>query len=418
MVNPRQLSDEKLVRTMMHYSIFSSRKTMTRWAFGLLISLGCMAGFTQCSTTSSVSEQGDISVKQDYFPEKVKLSHARGFRIQYRPNYKVVDILSPFEKSTDTARYILLQRGTPRPKGYADRQIIEIPLRTMVGMSSLHIGLLSFLSAEDVLIGLGDLKYVSSPKVIERINEKKITQVGKDQTLNEEVLVALKPDLVMTVGQPNARMDRYQTLNAAGVPVLINSEWVENTPLGRAEWVKLMAALLNKEALVNQKFAEVEKEYKRLAGLTKNLKNKPSIITGTSYKDAWYVPNGDSYMAQFFRDAGTTYHWDKVKATGSLPLNFEAVYPIGLKADYWLNVGISGRDTKKDILDKDSRYGDFKAFKTGQLYNYSKRTNARGSNDYWESGAVNPHLILSDLIKILHPELLHDYELYYYKKLQ
>ncbi|WP_243406463.1 ABC transporter substrate-binding protein [Siphonobacter curvatus] len=403
---------------MMHPLFTFPQKCMRQWASLLVVAAFTLGLLSQCSSTSSVAEQGEAAVKHDYFPEKVQIKHAKGFRITYRSHYKVVQIMSPFEKSTDTATYVLLQRGTPRPKGYENSQLIEIPLRSLVAMSSMHIGLVSFLDAEAILVGLGDLKYVSSEKVIARINEKKITQVGKDQTLNEETLVAMHPDLVMAVGQPNARMDRYQTLNAAGVPVLINSEWVETTPLGRAEWVKLLAALLNQEEQVNQRFAAVEKEYNRLKSLTRSVKTRPSIITGTSYKDSWFVPNGNSYMAQFFRDAGATYHWNATRATGSLPLNFEAVYPIGLQADYWLNVGISGRDTKKDILARDARYGDFKAFKTGQLYNYSKRTNARGSNDYWESGAVHPERVLGDLIKILHPELLPDYELYYYKQLQ
>jgi iron complex transport system substrate-binding protein len=160
----------------------------------------------------------------------------------------------------------------------------------------------------------------------------------------------------------------------------------------------------------------MEQEYKRLAVLSQKVKTKPSIITGMNSKDSWFVPNGNSYMAQFFRDAGADYHWNNTKATGSLALNFEAVYPIALTADYWLNVGISNYDNKKEILAKDPRYTDFKAYKSGQIYSYNKRVNSRGSNDYWESGAVNPQIVLADLIKILHPELLPDHELVYYKQ--
>ncbi|RYF46708.1 MAG: ABC transporter substrate-binding protein, partial [Cytophagaceae bacterium] len=209
-----------------------------------------------------------------------------------------------------------------------------------------------------------------------------------------------------------------EQLSDAGVPVLINSEWVETTPLGRAEWVKLMAALTNKETLVNKKFAEVEKEYNRLSALTRTVAMKPSILSGMNSKDAWFVPDGDSYMTRFFLDAGGRYHWSDRKATGSLPLNFETVYPVALDADIWLNVGISDVNSKQDILAKDARYADFKAFKLGQVFNYGKRINSRGSNDFWESGAVNPHLVLADLIKIVHPDLLPKHELVYYKQLK
>lgn len=372
-----------------------------------------------CGSSSNLTEHAETaSSGKDYFSEKIQIRHAKGFTIEYHENYKVINVLSPFEKSTDTARYVLLQRGTKKPKGYTNSQFIEIPIRSLVAMSSMHIGLVDFLDEEKIVVGLGNLKYVSNPEIIKQIDAGKIAEVGKDQGLNEEKLITLHPDLVMTTGSPISRMERYTTLNAAGIPVLINSEWVETTPLGRAEWVKLLAALLNREDYVNKKFAKMEEEYQKLTLLSQAAKTKPTLITGMNSKDAWFVPNGNSYMAQFFRDAGTTYHWNNTKATGSLPLNFEAVYPVALSADFWLNVGISNYDNKQEILAKDARYADFKAYKSGQIYSYNKRVNSRGSNDYWESGAVNPQIVLSDLIKILHPELLPAHELVYYKQVK
>ncbi|PRY22070.1 iron complex transport system substrate-binding protein [Spirosoma oryzae] len=348
---------------------------------------------------------------------QVAVRYAKGFAIRYSGPYKFVSIMSPFDKSVDTVRYVLVPRGTPAPKGYAASQVIDIPLRSIVAMSSMHVGLAEFLGAEDLIVGLGNLKYVSSPKVIQRIDAGKVREVGRDQTINDEQVITIQPDLLMAMGSPTARLDHYRTIRGAGVPVLINSEWVETTPLGRAEWVKLLAALLNKETLVNQKFAKVEQEYNRLAALTKPVARKPTIISGMNSKDAWYVPDGDSYMTRFFLDAGGKYPWVNRRATGSLPLNFEAVYPIALTADYWLNVGMMSVDSKQSVLAKDVRYADFKAFKTGRLYSYTKRVNSRGSNDFWESGAVNPHLVLADLIRILHPDLLPKHQLIYYQQL-
>jgi iron complex transport system substrate-binding protein len=371
-----------------------------------------------CSTSSSLYEKGDTHYAgRDLFPEKVKLAHAKGFTIAYHDHFKVVKIMSPFEKSTDTLTYILVQRGTPRPIGYKDSQVIEIPVRSMVAMSSLHIGLVGFLGCEDILTGMGNLKYVSSPKVLDRIKSGKISEVGKDQGLNEEVLIAMHPDLIMATGSPVSKVSRYESLHQAGIPVMVNSEWVETTPLGRAEWVKLLAALINKEKEVNRKFAKVEDEYQKLVRLTSKVAIRPTIITGMNSKDAWYVPNGDSYVNRFFQDAGASYHWKNTKATGSLPLSFETVYPIALQADFWLNVSIGNVQTKKDVIGRDVRYADFKSFKTNHIYSYNNRMNAQGANDYWESGAVNPHLVLADLICILHPELLPKHELIYYKSI-
>lgn len=380
-----------------------------------LLLCGLLAG---CSTTSSLYEKGDSHYAgPDLFPEKVKVVHAKGFKITYHSYYKVVKIMSPFEKSTDTLTYILVQRGKPRPIGYKDSQVIEIPVRSMVAMSSLHIGLIGFLGCEDILTGMGNLKYVSSTKVLDRIKSGKIVEVGKDQGLNEELLVSMHPDLIMATGSPVSKVSRYESLHQAGIPVMVNSEWVETTPLGRAEWVKLLAALINKEGEVNRKFTRMEQEYERLTRLAGKVTARPSLITGMNSKDAWYVPNGDSYVNRFFQDAGASYHWAGTKATGSLPLSFETVYPVALQADYWLNVSIGNVQTKKDVLARDARYADFKSFKTNHIYSYNNRVNAQGANDYWESGAVNPHLVLADLIHIIHPELLPKHELIYYKSI-
>jgi iron complex transport system substrate-binding protein len=272
------------------------------------------------------------------------------------------------------------------------------------------------MESAEVLAGLGNLKYVSSPTVIKNIAAGKVKEVGNGGDLNNELLVTMQPDLVMATGSPDAKFSRYSTLMGAGIPVLLNSEWLETTPLGRAEWVKLMAALLNKEALANKKFAAIEQEYHRLAALSRQATAKPLIITGMPFKGIWTVPDGDSYLTRFLKDAATTYHWANVQGQGSLHLDFERVAPIALQADFWLNVGYV--DSQADIAAKDGRYKDFQPFKKGAIYNNNKRQNEMGANDYWESGAVNPHLILADLIKILHPELLPRHELVYYKQLR
>ncbi|MEO6686642.1 MAG: hypothetical protein ABIN24_11780, partial [Dyadobacter sp.] len=197
---------------------------------------------TGCGTSSNLTESAETaSSGKDYFSEKIQIHHAKGFTIEYHENYKVINVLSPFEKSTDTAKYVLLQRGTKKPKGYPNSQFIEIPIRSLVAMSSMHVGLVGLLGEEKIVTGLGNLKYVSNPEIIKQIEAGKIAEVGKDQGLNEEKLITMHPDLVMTTGSPVSKMERYTTLNAAGIPVLINSEWVETTPLGRAEWVKLLA---------------------------------------------------------------------------------------------------------------------------------------------------------------------------------
>lgn len=344
-----------------------------------------------------------------------EIKYAKGFSIDYYDTYKLVRIYTGIGAKRDSMEYVLLAKGVKVPEGFKKAQLITIPVKSLIATSSMHVALADFAGAADVVTGLGSLKYVSSPAVRKNIAAGKVKEVGIDGTMNDEMLISMKPGLVMAMGNPDAKFSKYATLTGAGVPVMLNSEWLETTPLGRAEWVKLMAALLNKETLVNAKFDTVEKEYNRLAKIGSGASIKPSVIIGMPFKGTWYMPDGDSYMGQFFKDAGISYNWLNVKGTGSLPLNFETVAPIALKADFWLNLGYVG--SKKDIKAIDARYADFMPFKNGHIYNNTKQTNDIGSNDYWESGAVNPHLVLGDLIKILHPELLPDHVLVYYKQL-
>jgi iron complex transport system substrate-binding protein len=354
-------------------------------------------------------------VKASTYPEKSQVKYAKGFNIAYFPGYKLVNMVNYYNNQKDTLQYLLVNRNQAIPKGYPNAQVIRIPVRTFVGMSSMHIAMLEFAGAVNSIVGHGSLKYVTSPAVRRNIKAGKVKEVGLDGNMNHELLIAMRPDLVMVMGNPTAKFSRYQTLIGAGVPVLANNEWLESTPLGRMEWVKLVAALTNKEALVNARFARVEQEYLKLVQVAKRAKTKPVIIAGLPFKGTWLVPDADSYHTQFFKDAGATYQWSKQKGTGSLPLSFEAVAPTALKADVWLNQGYV--NSKQDILAKDERFAEFRPFKANKIYNHNKKVNDIGANDFWESGGVNPHLVLADLIKILHPHLLPKHQLIYYKQL-
>jgi iron complex transport system substrate-binding protein len=377
----------------------------------LALAVSCRQATKKEATAAESADAG-----KDSTTRKAVIKYAHGFSIDYFDHYKLVRVLNRLAGKTDTLRYLLVQRGTPVPSGYPGAQVITIPVKTIIGMSSMHIALADFAGVADRIIGLGSLLYVTSPDVRKNIKAGQVAQVGLDGNINNELILTMHPDVLMDMGNPEAGFSRYKTLTDAGVPILLNVEWLETSPLGRAEWVKLMAALVNKEELVNKKFDSLAQAYDKLAELGRQAAVKPHVIVEIPYKGSWFVPAGESYMAQLLRDAGADYKWSDSKGTGSLPLNFEAVAPEALTADYWLNIGDVA--TKADIVAKDPRYASFKPFKTGQIYNNNNRVNDIGSNDYWESGAVNPQVILADLIRILHPELLPDHSLVYYKQLK
>ncbi len=348
--------------------------------------------------------------------EKSVIKYAHGFTIDYHDHYKEVKILNHSGSRLDTIDYLLVQEGYPAPSGHAGAQVITIPVKNLVVLSSAHVAQADFAGVADRIIGLGDLKYVTCPVVREGIKTGKVKETGVDANVNNELIISMHPGLVMAMTNPDAAFSQYKTLIDAGIPVLPNAEWLETTPLGRAEWVKLMGALVNKEDLVDHKFDSLDQTYRQLAAIGQKASNKPSVIIGMPYKGAWYTPAGESYMAQFLKDAGASYPWANTKGTGSLSLTFEGVAPEALKADYWLNLGYVS--SKKDITAKDNRFAQFKPFTTGALYNFNRRVNDLGSNDYYESGLVNPQRVLEDLIRILHPGLLPQDSLYYYKQLQ
>lgn len=240
--------------------------------------------------------------------------------------------------------------------------------------------------------------------------------MGDSTSVSVERLVELNPDLVTTYGVGNPDIDNYPKMLEVGLKVAINAEYIESSPLGRAEWLKFTALFFNREAKAEEVFGEIAQEYKAIATQAKSVKKRPTVFVGFNFKGTWYMPGGNSYVAKYLADAGADYLWKDDLSSGSLPLSFEQVYERAANADYWLNFSQSWKNLK-DLLAEDNRYADFKAVKNGNLYNNNARLNAGDGNDYWESGISNPNVVLSDLIKIIQPEILPNHKLKYYRKL-
>ena len=327
----------------------------------------------------------------------------------------MLEILKPFQDKVDTLRYSLVPRKLVDKVEVPNTYEIPIPVRSLVATSTTHIGLADMLDAKEIITGMVSAKYVYDAEIREGLEQGDIVGFSEG-SINKEKVVAMGPDLLMISGGQSSQFDNYRVLRDSGIDVLVNAEWLETTPLGKAEWVKVLAALLNKEQQANKQFEVVAQRYNRLKQAVDTVSQKPMIINSMPFKGAWFVSGGDSFAAQFLRDAGADYPWLDSEGSGGLRKDFEVVYEQGLKADIWLNPG--GAETKDDILAKDSRFKEFKTFKTGEIYNNNKRKQPGGGNDYWESGVVHPEILLADLIKILHPEIVPDHQLYYYQKIE
>ena len=389
--------------------------------FSTIVLTSCQPQTTNSDVNSDVNKDRSDCVKNydpnvDYFPNKAKIQDATGFTIEYHKNYKTISVTNPWKDAKVRFKYVLVQCGTPTPSGFEADQIVQIPVRSVIALSTTHLVQLEKIGVIDRLIAVSDFKFITTPSVLKKIKQNQIVEVGSPSTPNVEKILSLAPDLVTSYGTGSPQSDGYAKLVEAGLRVGLVSEYMEPTPLGRAEWIKFLALFFNKEAESEKAYSEVASRYKQLANKSKEVKTKPTVFSGFSSKGIWYVPGGKSYVAELLKDAGANYIWSNDRTTGSLNLSAEEVYDRAKNAEYWLN-GSQSWKTRSDVIQADSRYQDFLAVKQSNLYSPINRVNSEMGNDYWQSGVANPDLILADLIKIFHPNLMNDYQFYYYKKL-
>ena len=353
----------------------------------------------------------------DYFPQKLTVEYASGFDVEYHGNYKVITVANPWQGAQESFRYVLVQCGTPAPQD-VEGTVIEVPVSNIIAMSTTYLPTLEDLGLIDRLIGLDSYMWTTNTAVRARIAAGDIAEIGFGAAVNVELTLDLDPALVMTYGTGLADLDTHPVLLEAGIPVALNGDFVEQNPLGRAEWMKFIALFFNREADAAAQFDLIAAEYQAVAELTATLAERPSVLLGSVYNGTWYVAGGESYMAKMLVDAGAAYLWSGEGDVGALPLDFEAVYAVAAEVDIWLNPDNSFWFNVEDVLESDPRYGDFAPLKRGQLFNNNAKVNENGGNAYYEEGAAHPERVLRDLVKILHPHLLPEHELSFYRQVQ
>lgn len=346
----------------------------------------------------------------------LSVTHAIGFDLDYRKDFRILHIFNHYQQEKDTISYLLLSGNTSIPPEYSNYRVIHAPVERIITMSSTHLALIEALGKQQSVIGHSNANNIYSKTFLDRVADGSLQEVGRDGSLNVERALALNPGVVMAVGLPGNNNSTYSILEDAGIPVIYNAEWQETSLLGRSEWIKVMAALLNREDVAEHKFNEITRAYDSLRMLASSVTVKPFLIGNTPIKGTWHVPGGNSYIARLINDAGGDYYWKNTRETGSIVVSFEDVFQAGLNADLWINARVS--KSKQEILDIDPRLKDFKAFKTGAIYNFTRRQLESGANDYWETGMTHPQYVLADMIRIIHPELLPGYELFFYEKLK
>lgn len=367
----------------------------------------------------SCKKKSEISLPETIKRDLVAINHAKGFSIEKcASGITIIKVFSPWPGAEEGFTYALVPKELkiiPYPNKKDFDAIINVPVERIIATSTTHIPALENLGVIDKLVGFPDTRYISSEITREKIDKGKITDLGNNESINTEMAINLNPDLIIGFSINNQNK-AYETLQRSNIPLVYNGDWTEETPLGKAEWIKFFAPFFSLEEKAEDIFITTESNYLAAKVLAMKATNKPTVLSGALYKDVWYLPGGKSWAASFINDANADYLWSDTNATGSLSLSVESVLAKASNASFWVS---PSQFISYNELNKASRhYSQFKAYKEKNIYTFANTKGDSGGLLFYELGPARPDLILKDLIYIFHPELLPGHQLFFFKPLQ
>ncbi len=375
--------------------------------FKLTLLLFVLTTCIQCKQNKSSFKEKSSDTSQ--------IQYAKGFSIENYDGYSIITVKNPWPKANKTYRYILKEKNGIVPDSLQQNQIIAVPIKSIVVTSTTHIPSLEMLDEVKSLVAFPNLDYISSEKVRARIDAKKIREIGTNQSLNTEVLIDLQPNVIIGYGIDNNN-PTLDNLQKSGLKVMLNGDWNEETPLGKAEWIKFFGALYGKQKEANDIFSKITTDYFNTIEIAKKALTKPTVLAGDMYEDKWYLPKGTSWGSQLLKEANANYLWAETRGTGSLSLSFETVLEKGQNATVWITSGQFS--SLKAMADSNPHYQQFSAFQQKNVYTFTRKKGEKGGVLYYELAPNRPDIVLKDIVKIMHPELLPNYELYFFEKLK
>ena len=367
--------------------------------FSLLFLTSCISN----KKTSLEAFNQDI-----YTPE-----YAAGFKILGSTNVQstLIQVFNPWQGAKEVEMsYFISRNGEQAPTGFTG-PTIPAGAKRIVCMSSSYIAMLDALGQVNRIVAVSGIDYVSNPYIL--AHKDSIKDMGPE--MNYELLLGLKPDIVLLYGIGDAQTAITDKLKELSIPYIYMGEYLEESPLGKAEWMVVLSELTDSREKGIEIFSEIPKRYLSLKALTESVGQCPTVMFNMPWNDSWVMPSTKSYMAQLVADAGAEYIYKENSSNSSTPIGLETAYGLIQKADYWINVGsATSLDELKTVNPK---FADAKAVRERTVYNNNLRLTPTGGNDYWESAVVHPDMVLRDLIHIFHPELVPD-SLYYYRYLE
>ncbi|MDR3367360.1 MAG: ABC transporter substrate-binding protein [Prevotellaceae bacterium] len=327
--------------------------------------------------------------------------YAAGFCIDTAGGAKTLTVLNPFQNSKNVAYRYPLSSAPPQ---------------RVVCMSTTHVAFLRLIGKADCIVGVSGAGYLYDSAMQAAYRAGSISDVGYDNALNMEKILALQPDVIFAYGVAGEFSSTAAKLEELGLQVMYVGEYTESHPLGKAEWAVAFAALFGCEPLAIEKFAQAARAYEELKALAAGASPKTKALLNAPWSDAWFVPGALGNAARLLTDAGGESVIALRSQRDSYPISIEQAYSYAQTADVWLNTGQA--KTLSELSAMHKLVQNIPAFRRGSVYNSIARVSPQGGSDFFESGTVNPHLILKDLIKILHPNLLPTDTLTYYRLLR
>lgn len=368
------------------------------WKSKVTISILLLSFITSCIVSESLSSN----------PGNIPLKYARSFELSDEGDYKLLSIFGVGADSLSTETFKLVPKeNLGKVKG---ENIIIVPCKRIICLSSTQLTYYFALDNIDPIVAINSSRHLQHKEMNALVEAGKVKKVGKEGAFNTELIASLNPDVIFV---SPFKSGGYDVLKSLGFPLVPIAAYEEGTPLGRAEWIKVMAAFVGKSHEADSIFNGVANRYEALRKLTAKVKHRPTIFSGKMGSGSWYVPGGESFYAQYFKDAGADYIIkDNKKA--AYPLDFESMYAKSANADYWRLLLTEPKGySKKEMLMEDSRYANFSAFKTGKIIGCNIN-----EKPYYEQNAMKPDVILADYIHFLHPELLPKHQPQFYEILK
>lgn len=335
--------------------------------------------------------------------------YAQRFALLSDERGPVLRVFDPWQGADSTVFDYRLAADTAVEPGPGE---IRWPLRSVVCLSSSHVAFLDAVGAVGTVRGVSGRDFITHPAV----RNKTVREVGYDTHLDYETIVALQPDALFLYGL-SGEHPAAEKLRQLGVPVIYISDYLEQDPLGRAEWIVPFGLLTGRMEQAVERFMAVEESYRAIGkSVALAAPERPKVMLNAPYKEVWYLPGDRSYIVRLLNDAGAEYLGQGEDSDASRPTSAEQVLRLLAQADFWLNPGTAR--SLAQLRADNRRFATLPVVRQGRVYNNDARTTPAGGSDFWESGAVRPDVVLADLVRILHPELLPDHTLYYFRLLE